>query len=114
MLDWRKQRLNTAWKSAHTRAKFPSTASSQDHLPIYRSTDKTLEEVDQFKYSGSAQTKDITSIKEEEAHQLVGQAKRRAAKIRLEAVTGGVFDSFFRANSRPKVVGHVISGVAAE
>ena len=31
----------------------------------------------------------------QETHQLVGQAKRRATKIRLESVGGGIFDSFF-------------------
>ena len=28
---------------------------------------------------------------QQEAHQLVGQAKRRATKIRLESVRGGIF-----------------------
>ena len=49
----------------------------------------------------------------QEAHQLVGWAKGRATKTRLEAVRGGIFDSFFRDNSRPEVIGHVISDVAA-
>ena len=47
------------------------------------------------------------------AHQLVGQAKRHATKIRLEAVGGDIFDSFLQDNSRPEVIGHVIFGVAA-
>ena len=34
--DWGKQRLNTEGISAPTRAKFSSTAPSQDHLPTYR------------------------------------------------------------------------------
>ena len=33
--DWRKRLLDTAWKSAPTKAKLSSTASSQDHLPTY-------------------------------------------------------------------------------
>ena len=32
----------------------------------------------------------------QEAHQLVGQAKRRATKIQLEAVRCGIFDSSFK------------------
>ena len=51
---------------------------------------------------------------QQETHQMVGQAKRRATKIRLESLGGGIFDGFFRDNFRPEVAGHVISGVAAE
>ena len=48
--DWRKQQLNTAWKSAPTLAKLSSTASSQDYLPAYWWMKKAPEEMDQFKY----------------------------------------------------------------
>ena len=34
-IDWRKQLLDTVWKSAMTKAKFLSTASSQDHPSTY-------------------------------------------------------------------------------
>ena len=57
---------------------------------------------------------EVGEILKQETHQLVGQAKRRATKIRLEAAKGGIFDSFFLDNSQPEVVGHVISDVAAE
>ena len=46
-------------KSAPTKVKFSSTASSQDHLPTHG---KTLDEVDQLKYQRSTQTKDGTSM----------------------------------------------------
>ena len=32
----------------------------------------------------------------QETHQLVGQAKRRATKIRPQAVGGGIFGRFFK------------------
>ena len=49
---------------------------------------------------------------QQEAHQLVGQAKRRVTKIRSIAVGGGIFDPFSNFdNSRPEVAGVVISGV---
>ena len=54
------------------------------------------------------------SESEHEAHQFVGQAKRRATKIGLEAVGLGIFDSFFPDNSRSEVVDHVISGATAD
>ena len=64
--DWRKQLLVTAWKSFMTKANSSSTASSQDHLLSrgLRMDEEALEEVDQFKYLGSTQTKDGTPINE--------------------------------------------------
>ena len=48
-----------------TKGKFSSTASSQSHVSTnIRMNGKMLEEVDQFKYFGSTQTKDGTSLKE--------------------------------------------------
>ena len=47
----------------------------------------------------------------QEAHQLVGQAKRRADQIRPKAVVGGIFNGFLRGNFRPQVANDVISGV---
>ena len=54
----------------------------------------------------------INRIKpQQEAHQLVGQAKRRATKKSTRS-RGDIFKFFLRVNSQPD--GHVISGVAAE
>ena len=43
MKDWTNQLLDMTWKSAPTKAKFLSTASSQDNIWM---NGKTLEEVD--------------------------------------------------------------------
>ena len=52
---------------------------------------------------------------EQEAHQLVGQAKCCATKIRHTAVGGGIFDRFFELREcRPEVADYVISGVAID
>ena len=64
LIDWRKLLLVTTWKLAPTKAKFTSTASSQDKSTNVWMNGKTLEDVDPFKYLGSTQTKDGASIKE--------------------------------------------------
>ena len=49
----------------------------------------------------------------QEAHQLVGQAKRSAAKIRPKASRRGIFGHFpIFDNGRSEVAGDVLSGVA--
>ena len=55
-------------------------------------------------------------IVKQDAHQLVGQAKRRTTKIRHKAVGGGIFDCFFSnfEKCRPEVADVVVSGVAVE
>ena len=52
---------------------------------------------------------------EQDAHQLVRQAKRRAAKIRPRAVGGGVFGRFSNIDKyRSEVAGDIISGAAID
>ena len=52
-------------------------------------------------------------VHQQEAHQLVGQAKRRATKIRLKAVGSGIIGRFPNIDKcRSEVAGDVISGVA--
>ena len=54
-------------------------------------------------------------ILQQEAHQLVGQAQRRATKIRPETVGSGIFGRFPNFNKcRSEVAGDVISGVAVD
>jgi len=52
---------------------------------------------------------------EQDAHQLVGEAKRRATKIRPKALRSGIFSHFPNFDKcRSEVAGDVISGVAVE
>ena len=51
----------------------------------------------------------------QDTHQLLGQAKRRATKIRPEAVKGGILGRFANFDKRrSEVAGDVISGVAVD
>ena len=50
----------------------------------------------------------------QEAHQLVGQAKRAPLKFDSKQSEVAFLTVFFRDNFRPEVVGHVISGVVVE
>ena len=52
------------------------------------------------------------NIAKQEAQQLVGQAKRSATKINSKQSEAAFSTVFFQENSRPEVIGHVISGVA--
>ena len=55
------------------------------------------------------------ALEQQEAHQFVGQAKRRATQIRPKAVGGGIFGSFSNfGKCRSEEAGKVISGLAAE
>ena len=58
----------------------------------------------------------IGSFAQHEAHQLAGQAKCCATKIRQKAVGGGIFDNFFLNFKKclPEVTNDVISAVAVE
>ena len=52
---------------------------------------------------------------EQDAHQLVRQAKRRATKIRAKGVVGSIFGRFANFDKcRWEVAGDVISGVAVD
>ena len=53
--------------------------------------------------------------KKQDAHHLVGQAKRCATKIRPKVVRGGIFDHFSNFDKcQWEVAGDVISGVAID
>ena len=54
----------------------------------------------------------LNKIKEQDAHHLVGQAKRCNTKIRLKAVKSSIFGRFSNfAKCRSEAAGDVISGV---
>ena len=51
----------------------------------------------------------------QDAHQLVGQAKRHATKIRPKAVGSGIFGRFPNFDKcRSEVAGYVVSGVTMD
>ena len=57
----------------------------------------------------------VTVAVKQDAHQLVGQAKRRSTKIRPQAVGGGICGRFFNFNKcQSEVAGDVLSGVAVD
>ena len=54
-------------------------------------------------------------FEEQEAHQLMGQAKRRATQIRPRAVGGDIFGRFSNFDKcRQEVAGDVVSGLAVD
>ena len=56
-----------------------------------------------------------STYEELDAHQLVGQAKRRATKIRPTTVGNGIFGSFSNFGKwRSEVAGDVISSIAVD
>ena len=58
----------------------------------------------------------VVTSRQQEVYQLVGQAKRRATKIRHIAVGGGIDDRFISnfEKCRPEVTDDVISGGLAK
>ena len=57
---------------------------------------------------------DVTGVKQE-SHQLVGQAKRRATKIRPYTIGGSIFGRFSNFDiCRPQEADNVITGVTED